>query len=187
MPRSLQHEQHFPIKLTYAQRKAIAELAPSLAGRLKLEEPNQRIVEFTAQELREIKAKAQAAIPQASPGAKRRPLRHILDAASLALQHAKASTVIPGAERVFQFKITLLESQPPVWRRIQVKDCTLDKLHEHIQTAMVVVSPGRGAPWLPGQAARTHPDGDGLDQQPPAPLPDRRAALRRPPTDAGEL
>jgi hypothetical protein len=40
----------------------------------------------------------------------------------------------PG--EVFQFKITLLKSQPPIWRRIQVEDCTLDKLHEHIQTAM---------------------------------------------------
>jgi Plasmid pRiA4b ORF-3-like protein len=39
-------------------------------------------------------------------------------------------------DAVFQFKITLMDSQPPIWRRIQVKDCTLDKLHEHIQTAM---------------------------------------------------
>jgi Plasmid pRiA4b ORF-3-like protein len=37
---------------------------------------------------------------------------------------------------VYQFKITLLESIPSIWRRIQVGDCTLDKLHEHIQTAM---------------------------------------------------
>ena len=37
---------------------------------------------------------------------------------------------------VFQFKITLKGVKPPIWRRIQVKDCTLDKLHEHIQTAM---------------------------------------------------
>ncbi len=37
---------------------------------------------------------------------------------------------------IYQFKITLLDSQPPIWRRIQVGDCTLDKLHEHIQTAM---------------------------------------------------
>jgi hypothetical protein len=37
---------------------------------------------------------------------------------------------------VYQFKITLKESEPPIWRRIQTKDCTLDKLHEHIQTAM---------------------------------------------------
>ncbi len=37
---------------------------------------------------------------------------------------------------VYQFKVTLKEIEPPIWRRIQVKDCTLDKLHEHIQTAM---------------------------------------------------
>lgn len=37
---------------------------------------------------------------------------------------------------LFQFKITLIGSKPPIWRRIQVQDCTLDKLHEYIQTAM---------------------------------------------------
>jgi hypothetical protein len=37
---------------------------------------------------------------------------------------------------VYQFKITLIGSKPPIWRRIQVKDCTLDMLHEHIQAAM---------------------------------------------------
>ena len=38
--------------------------------------------------------------------------------------------------RLFQFKITLKDTNPPIWRRIQVPDCTLDELHEHIQTAM---------------------------------------------------
>ena len=37
---------------------------------------------------------------------------------------------------LFQFKVTLLCIEPAIWRRIQVHDCTLDKLHEHIQTAM---------------------------------------------------
>ncbi len=45
----------------------------------------------------------------------------------------RASTT---AATVFQFKITLKEIEPPIWRRIQTKDCTLDELHEHIQTAM---------------------------------------------------
>jgi hypothetical protein len=40
----------------------------------------------------------------------------------------------PGT--LFQFKITLKGAKPPIWRRIQVEDCTLDKLHEHIQTSM---------------------------------------------------
>lgn len=37
---------------------------------------------------------------------------------------------------VYQFKITLVDTDPPIWRRIQVGDCTLDKFHEQIQTAM---------------------------------------------------
>ena len=37
---------------------------------------------------------------------------------------------------LYQFKITLLGIEPAIWRRIQVTDCSFDKLHEHIQTAM---------------------------------------------------
>jgi hypothetical protein len=40
------------------------------------------------------------------------------------------------SDTVYQLKITLLGVKPPIWRRIHVKDCTLDKLHEHIQTSM---------------------------------------------------
>jgi hypothetical protein len=43
---------------------------------------------------------------------------------------------VSSSPRLLQFKITLREIQPPIWRRIQVFDDTLDKLHEHIQTAM---------------------------------------------------
>jgi hypothetical protein len=44
--------------------------------------------------------------------------------------------VTSGPSEVYQFKITLKDTKPPIWRRIQVADCTLDQLHEHIQTAM---------------------------------------------------
>ncbi len=37
---------------------------------------------------------------------------------------------------IYQFRITLMEAPRPIWRRIQVRDGTLDNLHEHIQTAM---------------------------------------------------
>jgi hypothetical protein len=40
------------------------------------------------------------------------------------------------AGTVYQIKITLLGIRPPIWRRVHVEDCTLDTLHEHIQTAM---------------------------------------------------
>lgn len=46
----------------------------------------------------------------------------------------KSTTKKPSV--IYQFKITLLGVTPPIWRRIQVPDGTLDDLHEHIQTAM---------------------------------------------------
>lgn len=47
----------------------------------------------------------------------------------------EACPIVP--ERcLFQFKVMLQGSNPPIWRRIQVMDCTMDKLHEHIQVAM---------------------------------------------------
>ena len=49
---------------------------------------------------------------------------------------AKKPKVKTASATVYQFKITLKDIEPPIWRRIQVKECTLDKLHEHIQTAM---------------------------------------------------
>ncbi len=37
---------------------------------------------------------------------------------------------------VYRFKITLRDADPAIWRRIETKDVTLEKLHELIQTAM---------------------------------------------------
>jgi hypothetical protein len=39
------------------------------------------------------------------------------------------------SDLLFQFKITLLDIEPAIWRRIQVEDCTLTDLHEYIQAA----------------------------------------------------
>ena len=62
-------------------------------------------------------------------------LQQVAEAAlqALAELQRKGLGQIPASERIFQFKITLLQIHPPVWRRIQVKDCTLDRLHQHIQ------------------------------------------------------
>jgi hypothetical protein len=46
------------------------------------------------------------------------------------------SESIKKTEAIYQLKITLRNVQPPVWRRVQVEDCTLAELHEIIQVAM---------------------------------------------------
>lgn len=40
------------------------------------------------------------------------------------------------AGQVYQLKITLREIKPPIWRRVQVKDCSLTKLHANVQACM---------------------------------------------------
>jgi hypothetical protein len=42
----------------------------------------------------------------------------------------------PKTDEVYQLKITLLNVEPTIWRRIQIRDCTLADLHYLIQAAM---------------------------------------------------
>jgi hypothetical protein len=49
---------------------------------------------------------------------------------------AKKSKSTQSAASIYQLKITLGEVKPPVWRRIQVEDCSLAGLHDIIQVCM---------------------------------------------------
>ena len=124
------------ILLTQTQRIVTAELLPTLAERLKLGEKNPRKIRFTSEELKSIQQTAETARSHADTGMIRNSLRHVADAATKALKDSEGIGSIPATERLYQFKITLLEVTPPIWRRILVRNCTLDKLHHRIQTAM---------------------------------------------------
>ena len=65
-----------------------------------------------------------------------RALHQALESIQNVIEEGSRNGYIPLSQRLYQFKITLSGLRPPIWRRIQVKNCTLDKLHEHIQTAM---------------------------------------------------
>jgi hypothetical protein len=127
-------ETSLPVRFTHPQRKLIAELLPELAERLKLDETYQRSIAFTLDEVKRIQSTAEAAMRETSDKTKRHSLSHIEYKAAAATENPHGG--LPAGERLYQFKVTLLGLQPPVWRRIQVKNCSLDKLHEHIQTAM---------------------------------------------------
>jgi hypothetical protein len=136
MPYNRQPEQQFPVRLTQARRKAVAEIVPELADRLNLEERNQRTVTLSPAELNAIQMEAGTAARQGVTGAKRNSLRHVLDFTTQAIERSQGFGAIPSSVRVYQVKITLMDTHPPVCRRNQVRGCTLDKLHEHVQTAM---------------------------------------------------
>jgi Plasmid pRiA4b ORF-3-like protein len=129
-------DQHYPLQLTQAQRKVLADLCPAFRERLKAEERNGRTISLTLAEMDEIGKTAKIAVRHVASGMKRNSLLHICDIISESLDHRQGIGSIPAAERIYQFKITLKDIEPPIWRRVQTRDCTLDRLHGHIQLAM---------------------------------------------------
>ena len=129
-------ERRYPLRVTIAQRKVLAQIMPHFADRLRLDEPEQRVVLFTMDELKSIRPVAIRAQRERRPGVKRHALRHVRDLTELAIEQFQGIGSIRVRERIYQFRITLKGVHPEIWRRIQVRDSSLDKFHERIQTAM---------------------------------------------------
>jgi len=125
----------FGVSLTQPQRIVIADLFPQLVDRLKLDVNRQVKIEFTVSLMKAIWWCAGEAVPSTS-GTKRNSLRCVVAAFRQAIQDAHGIAAIPPSKRLYQFKITLLDIAPVIWRRIQIKNGSVDKLHQCIQTAM---------------------------------------------------
>ncbi len=126
----------YALILTQADRRHIANLVPELGERLFLSSTSKRTIHFTKPELYKIKRLAGKSIATATSGSLRHSIRHILEQVTVAIDNAAVVAAIPASDQAYQFRITLADIKPPIWRRIQVGNCTLDKFHEHIQTAM---------------------------------------------------
>ena len=59
---------------------------------------------------------------------------------------------------VFQLKITLKGIKPPIWRRVQTRDCTLAHVHDIIQLAMGWQFSHLHTFEIGGEHYSTHPD-----------------------------
>jgi len=127
--------QQIKVLLSLLERNEIVALLPELSCLLKLESKNGRVIPLPIEQaqstLRAIKLDKRS-----NRGVVIRCLERITQLISNAVEEINGIGAIPIGERLYQFKITLLGFTPIIWRRIQVKTCTLDKLHEHIQTAM---------------------------------------------------
>lgn len=140
---------NFPIKLTSHQRDAMVSctrLTAAIKRKIKSLEGKTATIEFTRQELDHIYDElSQAVVYAPSPHKKRldavqtKVFRFLdeldLEAAGIVRPEIRCQPSTKK-ELICQFKITLLDIEPVIWRRIQVKDYTLDQLHEHIQNAM---------------------------------------------------
>lgn len=127
--------QSIKLSLSFLERKILADLLPELSSKLKLEIKSGRVLEFTQDEAQAILQATNIDHGQ-SMNFKVRAMEHITDLMSKAIDDSQGIGAIPVGERLYQFKVSLRVLRPLIWRRFQVRECTLDKLHEHIQTAM---------------------------------------------------
>ena len=123
------------ILLSSLERNEIAALLSELSDSMKLGSTNGRVIPLSTDDAKSI-LHAIKIDKRPNRGVVSRCLERVAHLISDAVEDAQGIGAIPIGERLYQFKITLLDFEPMIWRRIQVKSCTLDKLHEHIQTAM---------------------------------------------------
>ena len=121
--------------LSFLERREIAALLPELSDVMSLESKNNRVLPLSVKQAESIRYAINNDKRQ-NRGVVSRGLEHVTQLISNALDEAQGIGAILVSERLYQFNITLKDFNPIIWRRIQVKNCTLDKLHEHIQTAL---------------------------------------------------
>lgn len=138
----------YPVKLTPHQREAVvtwSRLKRGIKNRLRDAGEGTQLIEFSWKELEHLNdelciAESYTKQPMRERlVAVRKRVAEILSAIEIESLGVNApSTQRPAneADLLFQFKITLRDLVPAVWRRIQVRDCTLGELHVHIQAAM---------------------------------------------------
>ena len=137
-------EGRFPLNLTIKQRESLVHatrLTRGIATRIKEAPPDQRFVEFTWNELEKMAKEIDTSLDFALPDDRKR-LNVVIDKIDdlLADIEDKALTqrrqAIDKSGATYQFKVMLIDSNPPIWRRIQVPDMTLGELHEVLQVVM---------------------------------------------------
>jgi len=138
----------YELKLTAHQRESLIcciRLKNAIKERLKNTGEGTQTVSFTRKELEHLQAELEFADFAPHPHKKRllAVYHKVIDVlvsdrvGLLGKEARKPRKSVPKKDgRLFQFKITLVGAKPPIWRRIQVKDCTLDTFHRQIQAAM---------------------------------------------------
>jgi hypothetical protein len=139
-----QREDKFPLNLTVKQRESLVHatrLKTGIKTRIKEAPLDQRFVAFTRKELERMLEEIGTSLDYV-PSDHRKRLNAVIDKIYDLLADVENKRLAEKRRRVatsgsiYQFTVTLKGSDPPIWRRIQVPDCTLGQLHEILQGVM---------------------------------------------------
>lgn len=138
IPPNSDESDEIEVALTDAQRQAAAELIPELSDVFKPATKGKKRILLPAFVWDDLIELATTQLMR-EPGRGLTRLRNLLTAVDTALSEAGA-TGPPQAgtqsETIYRMRIDLRGITPPIWRRIEVPDCSLAELHVAIQAAM---------------------------------------------------
>jgi Plasmid pRiA4b ORF-3-like protein len=148
LKRTKKASETYPLKLTQHQRQSLLQftrLSRSLKKKIEQAGEGTQTVGVTWNELNKLNdATAEAAVYAPSSDKKRLMAVQVRVVKFFEEEHAEVFGDLRPTTRkrspktsdlIYQFKITLQDIEPPIWRRIQVPDCTLTDLHRYIQAA----------------------------------------------------
>jgi hypothetical protein len=143
--RSKRGDERYPVPLSDKQREALVvatRLRRGLKNRIGPAGRGTQAIGLTRKELAEMADEVDTSLAFAPSPYKRR-LEAVLDKIDDLLDSLEggepgmvARETAEPTDRIYQLKITLRDIKPPIWRRVQVPECTLTDLHEIIQVAM---------------------------------------------------
>ena len=148
LKRTTKASETYPLRLTQQQRETLlnyTQLSRTLKNKIKRAGEGTQIVGVTCNELHKLNDETGEAAVYAPSLHKRRLMA--VQARLVKFFEAEHSEVfdwmspkprrrrLTKSKLLHQFRITLLDIKPAIWRRIQVKDCTLADLHGYIQAA----------------------------------------------------
>lgn len=138
-------EDQYPLKLTGKQREALihaTRLRRGLKAKLRQVPEGAQTIGLTRTELDEMAREVDTAVEYA-PSPFKKPIQAVMSKLDDLLGELEEQEPVKRSgkggkrgDQIYQLKITLKDIKPPIWRRLQVADCTLRDLHEVIQIAM---------------------------------------------------
>lgn len=145
---SVQHSKKFEVSTTENQRKSLIEfcdLPRRLVKRLQEAGSGKQTISVTRRDLDTLHD-SMAEVTLHIPAVHRKRLSSLQSQVAelfaedhhenLVRHNKKQARAHKPTKTIYQFKITLLDTNPRIWRRIQVADCMLNTLHDHIQAVM---------------------------------------------------
>jgi hypothetical protein len=138
-------EDQYGVKLTDKQRDSLiqcTELSKGLESKIQQADSGTQTLGFTRGELDELASEVDLALASARTPHKQRltavfdKLSAILETLELDDSDQPDRPLLERTGTIYQLKVTLKGSNPPVWRRFQVPDLTLGELHDVLQVVM---------------------------------------------------